>query len=156
MKLYLVQHAEALSKDQNPRRTLSQKGQADAIKMAAFLFEADVQVDEVVHSGKVRAEETASVLAKTVCLGQAPKEIEGLKPNDSTDHMFNAAQACGGDLMAVGHQPFMARMVSRCLTGFEDGITVQFEPGSIVCMERADDGVWGLNWMQRPGMLSKS
>ncbi|MBL4614083.1 MAG: hypothetical protein JKY27_04320 [Magnetovibrio sp.] len=40
MKLYLVQHAKALSKEENPRRTLSQEGLNDAIKMAAFLFEA--------------------------------------------------------------------------------------------------------------------
>jgi len=157
MKLYLVQHAEAVSKDTHPKRPLSEKGLSDAGKMAAFLFEAGVQVDEIVHSGKTRAEETANVLSKTVWQGKAAIEIEGLGSNDSTDHLLHSAQIAGGDLMAVGHLPFMAKMVARCLTGVEDGVAVDFEPGTIVCLQRLDGdaskGGWALSWMQRPSML---
>lgn len=151
MKFYLVQHAKALSKEENPRRTLSQEGLADALKMASFCFEAGITVDEVVHSGKTRAEETATVLSKTVWPGQIPIEMEGLAPNDTTDHLLRAAQTAGGDLMAVGHLPFMEKMIARCLTGSEDGMSVAFEPGSIVCLERDENGGWALAWMQRPG-----
>jgi len=138
VKLYLVQHAEALGKEQNPRRVLSQKGHTDAVKMAAFLFKADVIVDEIVHSGKVRAEETANVLSKTVWPGKAAVRMDGLGPGDSTDHLVHAAEAAGGDLMAVGHLPFMAKMAARCLTGREDGAAVAFEPGTVVCLERLE------------------
>ena len=154
MKLYLVQHAEALAKDVDPGRPLSEKGLADAAKMAAFLHGAEVRVDEVVHSGKRRAEETALLLSKAVWLGQELIQMDGLGPNDSTDHLLHAAEAAGGDLMAVGHLPFMAKMVARCLTGSEDGATVQFEPGTVVCLERLDDGTWALNWMQRLSLLA--
>ncbi|MCW8915370.1 MAG: phosphohistidine phosphatase SixA [Magnetovibrio sp.] len=157
MKLYLVQHAEAISKDIDPERPLSKKGAADAAEMAAFLHSGDVMVDEVIHSGKARAKETANILSKAVWLGQAAIEVEGLKPNDSTDHLFHAATTAGGDIMAVGHLPFMEKMVSRCLTGKEDGMSVGFEPGTVVCLERTNDdnqGGWQLNWMQRPSMVS--
>lgn len=154
MKLYLVQHCDALSKDENPERPLSDKGLKDAIKMAAFLHDANVLVDEVAHSGKLRAEETANVLCKTVWLGQTAAKMDGLKPNDPTDHLINTALTSGGDLMVVGHMPFMGRMATRCLCGSEDGVAVGFEPGSVVCLERADDG-WSLNWMMRPSMLAE-
>jgi len=155
MKLYLVQHAEALSTETDPNRPLSEKGHRDAAKMAAFLLKADVQVDEVVHSGKTRAEQTANVLSKSVWRGNAAIKLPGLGPNDSTDHLIHSAETAGGDLMAVGHLPFMAKMVARCLTGAENGVNVAFEPGAVVCLERTEDG-WVLAWMQRPGMLSEA
>jgi len=136
MKLYLVQHAEALSKETDPNRPLSEKGHRDAAKMAAFLLQAGVQVDEVVHSGKTRAEQTADVLSKSVWQGNDAIELPGLSPNDSTDHLMHSAETAGGDLMAVGHLPFMGRMAARCLTGSEDGASVAFEPGAVLCLER--------------------
>jgi len=153
MKLYLVQHGDAVSKDTEPKRPLSEKGLKDALKMAAFLFEADVQVDEIVHSGKTRAEETANILSKTVWQGKAAIKMEGLGPNDNTDHLLHSAQVAGGDLMAVGHLPFMAKLAARCLTGSEDGVLIDFEPGAVVCLERQEEG-WALSWMQRPSVLS--
>jgi len=153
MNLYLVQHAEAVSAQQHPKRPLSERGLADAVKMAAFLFNADVIVDEIVHSGKIRAEETANVLSKTVWFGKATVEMSGLGPNDSTDHLLHSAQTAGGNLMVVGHMPYMSRMAARCLTGDESGLDIAFEPGTVMCLQRTEDG-WALSWMQRPGMLA--
>lgn len=152
MRLYLVQHADAVSKDTHPLRPLSDKGLKDATNMAAFLHGAQVKVGQVVHSGKLRAEETANALAKTVWLGHTPEALDGIDPNDPTDHLFNSALTAGGDLMVVGHMPFMGRMAARCLTGNEDGASVSFEPGSVLCLERASEG-WTLDWFVKPGML---
>lgn len=158
MKLYLVQHAEALSKAENPERPLSQKGVADALRMAAFLDMAGIGVDEVIHSGKKRAEETANILANAVWPGNSTLEMDGLKPNDSTDHLLHAAETAGGDILVVGHLPFMEKMVARLLTGAEDGMQIGFEPGAVVCVERdeTDATRWRLNWMLRPSMLSNA
>lgn len=159
MKLYLVQHADAVSKEENPERPLSKKGLKDAVNMAAFLQGGGVRVDEIVHSGKLRAEETANVLAKTVWAGKTPSKLAGLGPNDATDHLCNTIMVAGGDLMVVGHMPFMGRMAGRCLSGSETGALVKFEPGSVLCLERQDEGAtnhWSLNWFARPSMLPEA
>ncbi|MEG3619390.1 phosphohistidine phosphatase SixA [Magnetovibrio sp. PR-2] len=161
MKLYLVQHADALSKADNPERPLSEKGVADAVRMAAFLDVAGVRVDEVVHSGKKRAQETANILANAIWPGHSTLEMEGLSPNDSTDHLYHGAQAAGGDICVVGHLPFMERIAARLLTGTEDGLQVGFTPATIVCLQRDDTGTagpsgWHLVWMQTPDILSSS
>lgn len=148
MKLYLVQHADAVSKDTHPLRPLSAQGQKDAVKMAAFLQEAEIMVGRVVHSGKLRAEETANALSKTVWHGKMPSVVDGIDPKDSTDGLYGAAQASDVDLMVVGHMPFMGAMASRCLKGGE----VMFEPGSVLCLERKGDG-WVLDWFVKPAML---
>lgn len=149
MKLYLVQHAEAVDQDQDHQRPLSDQGEADATKMAALLLKAGVSVDEVAHSGKTRALQTATILAKAVWPGNAVVPLDGLGPKDSTEYLFHAAQTAGGDMMVVGHQPFMGKMAARCLTGDEDGLTVGFTPGTIVCLQRSQSG-WQLHWMLRP------
>jgi len=157
MKLYLVQHADALSKDTDPARPLSEQGLRDAVNMAAFLHGAQVTVDEVVHSGKLRAAETADVLAKAVWPGNTPETLPGLAPNDGTDHLCNTAMAAGGDLMVVGHMPFMGRMAARCLSSQETGALVAFEPGSVLCLARQDEGApvaWALEWFVKPRMLT--
>lgn len=159
MKLYLVQHADAVSKEEHPDRPLSKKGLNDAVNMAAFLNGAEVTVDEIVHSGKLRAEETANVLARTVWAGKKPSELAGLGPNDSTDHLCNTVMVAGGDLMVVGHMPFMGRMAAKCLSGTETGALFKFEPGSVACFERQDEGAtnhWSLNWFMRPSMLPEA
>lgn len=154
MRLYLVQHADAVSKDTHPLRPLSEQGLKDAKNMAAFLRGAEVMVDEVVHSGKLRAEETANVLSKTVWLGRTPDTIDGIAPNDSTDHLMNTARTAGGDLMVVGHMPFLGSMAARCLSGAQDGVSVTFEPGSVLCLERLENG-WALDWFVKPSMVGE-
>jgi len=153
MKLYLVQHADALSKDLDPARPLSPKGQQDAVNMAVWLKKANIEVDEVVHSGKLRADQTAIALSMAVKAEESPVQLDGLGSNDSTDHLLHAAQIAGGDLMVVSHMPFVARMASRCLTGSEDGVVIAFEPGSVLCLERIDDA-WVENWLMRPSLLA--
>ncbi|MBL4693608.1 MAG: hypothetical protein JKY92_09805 [Magnetovibrio sp.] len=75
--------------------------------------------------------------------------MDGLSPNDNTDHLILAAQAAKKDLMVVSHMPFVAKMAARCLTATEDGVTIAFKPGSVVCLEYIE-GRWSLNWMMRP------
>jgi len=152
MRLYLVQHANAVSKDTDPLRPLSDAGRKDAFNMAAFLRTANITVNQVVHSGKLRAEETANALAEAVWPGQTPEAMDGIEPNDPTEHLYNAALTAGGDLMVVGHMPFMGRMAARCLTGAEDGATVAFEPGAVLCLERQEE-TWILDAFIKPSMV---
>ncbi|MBF0249740.1 MAG: phosphohistidine phosphatase SixA [Alphaproteobacteria bacterium] len=154
MRLYLAQHARALPEAEDPAWPLSDEGRADAAKVAAFLGRAGVRVEDVVHSGKRRAEQTATIFAETVWPGRAAQMFEGLKPNDATDPLLHAAQIAGGDVMAVGHMPFMGRLAARLLTGAEDGAAVAFEPGAVACFERAPDDRWALVWMVRPSLLT--
>jgi len=113
MRLYLVQHANAVSKDTHPLRPLSEHGQNDAQKMAAFLHGADVQVGRVVHSGKLRAEETANVLAQAVWPDHTPEAMDAIEPKDATDTLYGVASASDADLMVVGHMPFMGKVAAR-------------------------------------------
>ena len=82
MKLYLAQHGEALSRQEDPERPLSEQGVQDVRAVAAFLGDAGIKLARVWHSGKRRAEQTAEILARVVLSGGRAEVIEGISPND--------------------------------------------------------------------------
>jgi phosphohistidine phosphatase len=57
------------------------------------------------------------------------------------------------DTLVVGHLPFMARLVSHLVVEDEDKPLTAWQPGSIVCLERADHTHWQINWMLRPELF---
>ena len=154
MKLYLVQHGDAVGKDVDPERPLSAQGTRDVAALAAFLQEASVTVERLWHSGKLRARQSAELLAGQTLPGGAPEPISGIAPNDSVTAFARDADVWEQDTLVVGHLPFLARLVALLVTGDPDREVVSYRPGSVVCLERnATDG-WAVRWMLRPELLA--
>lgn len=152
MRLYLVQHGEACRKDVDPARPLTKGGRKDVERLAGLLEDMGVVVTRVVHSGKLRAEQTAARLAKTVAPGVAPEVSAHIAP-DADPAGFDWRGE--GDALVVGHLPFMGRLVSLLVAGDAERPTVAYEPGTAVCLERDDGGRWRIAWMVRPEILRR-
>ena len=151
MKRYLVQHGEACAKEVDPERPLTAQGRADVERLAGFLQRAGVRVPRVIHSGKLRARQTAEGLAGAVAPGIGPEEVGFLGPNDAvTAHDWRGED---GDLLVVGHLPYLGRLVAWLVSGETEPPLTAFRPGSIVCLETVDDGAWRIAWMLRPELL---
>ena len=153
MRLYLVQHGHALPEEVDPARPLSEVGRAEVAAVGRFLAAGGLHMDRVVHSGKLRAEQSAVLLADALAPGRAPAAQPGLNPKDPTDAIARAVAGWNGDVMVVGHLPFMAKLVSRLVTGRDDAGVVAFQPGAIVCLERSDQGRWTILWMIAPELV---
>lgn len=153
MRLYLVQHGEALAKEINPDRPLSEAGRSEVARLAQFLLERGIRVAHVLHSGKQRAEQTAQMLSGALAREGAIQSHPSLNPNDPTQAIADAAAEWSEETMIVGHLPFLGKLVARLTTGIETAQVVAFRPGSVVCLERADDGRWMVAWMIRPELL---
>ncbi len=153
MRVYLVQHGEAVPADENPDRPLSDKGRTDVRHVASFLARS-VRVGRIIHSPKMRARDTAVLLAQALGPGGLVEEAaSGLAPNDSVEVAADLIAGWSDDTMMVGHLPFMDRLASRLVAGSEEANVAAFQPGTVVCLERADGGGWALAWMVRPGLL---
>ncbi len=155
MKLYLVQHGEAVSKQEDPERPLSEQGIRDVQAMADLLDHAPVKVARVWHSGKRRAAQTADILARAVLSGDKAEAVEGVNPNDPVDEFATDADVWEEDTLVAGHLPFMSRLVSLLVTGKSDTELVAYQPGSVVCLERVDAERWVILWMLRPDMVAE-
>ncbi len=162
MKLYLVQHAEAVPAADNPDRPLSEKGRTDARRVASFLARS-VRVGRIIHSPKTRARDTAVLLAQALGPGGVVEEAaSGLAADDSVEVAADLIAGWSEDTMVVGHLPFMGRLAAYLVAGSEDANVAAFQPGTVACLERAagdedgDDGGWALAWMVRPELLVPS
>ena len=154
MKLYLAQHGEALSKEEDAERPLSEQGRHDVQAIAALAKESGVRVARVWHSGQRRAEQTAQILAKAMLPRGRTEPIGGINPNDPVEEFIADADVWQGDTLVVGHLPFMSRLVSLLLLGDQERELVRYCPGSVVCLERSAEQEWVLLWMLRPDAVT--
>jgi len=153
MKLYLVQHGEACAKDVDPERPLTDQGNADIDRLAVFLRQAGIRVERVIHSGKLRAAQTAEHLAQAIAPGVEPESSGIISPNDDPRAFDWQSDSWDRDTLVVGHLPFMAKLVSHLVIDDENRSVTAWQTGSMVCLERENSAHWQINWMIRPELL---
>lgn len=148
MYLYLVQHAKALSSQENPERPLSKEGRADAGKMAKLL--SGLTVGRICESGKLRATETARLLGDS--LGVSPESVENLSPMDNPGEWVGTLNETEEDMMLVGHLPHLGKLASLLLAGTPEVNIIEFSHGGVLCLKR-DADAWTVQWMVVPSLL---
>ena len=153
MKIYLVQHGEAVVKEVDPERPLTEQGMADVQHIAGVLRHAGVEVKRIIHSGKLRAQQTAEILAIEIAPGLQLETSDLIKPNDDPGTFESQIGSWNTDTMVVGHLPFMAKLVSHLVTGDNSHALVAYQPGSVACLELTGKDNWQINWMLRPELL---
>jgi len=154
MRLYLVQHAKAASKEVDSQRPLTDEGRRDVQKVAAFIKPLNLGVDFLWHSGKTRAAQTAEALAEVVRVGTEAAAHDGLAPNDDVVAIRDELASSRHDVMIVGHLPFLSKLASLLLAGDETAGTVAFQQGGVVCLEQGAEDEWQINWMVIPELLT--
>ena len=154
MKLYLMQHGKSMSKEENPERPLTEQGKDDVGRVSQWMSQAGIEVAEIWHSAKLRAEESANIAARFLQAQGRVKAVEGLQPNDDVRPIADALREHATAVMLVGHLPFLSRLSSFLITGDSDLPILQFEMGGIVCLTRQDEK-WTLTWMAIPEMITR-
>lgn len=152
MRLYLVQHGDALSKDIDPDRPLSDKGRADVGNVARLMARAGAGASQLLHSVKTRARQTAEIISAELGCGSAVSQREGLKAMDPVEEWASVASDFDGDTMLVGHMPFMGRLACRLIGLDESAEAFGFVPGTVLCLETDDVSSWQVVWMLRPSL----
>jgi phosphohistidine phosphatase len=155
MKLYLVQHGNARPKSKDPDRALVPEGIKDVEKVARFAQLAGVLVHQIRHSGKLRAEQTAAILAHHLNPPGGVVAIEGLAPRGDVRRVAELLGRETRPLMFVGHRPFMDRLAGLLVAGDKERQVVRFSKGGIVCLEReAGTRSWSVVWAVTPDILA--
>lgn len=151
MEVYLVQHGEAMPKSADRARPLSDQGRREVGQVAFFAAQMGLTVDQIRHSGKTRAEQTAAILGESLSPPGGVVTVPGLAPLDDVKPMADALGSESQPVMLVGHLPFMARLTGLLLTGDADNQVVRFRMGGIVCLARDENG-WQVVWNLTPEM----
>ena len=154
MVLYLVQHAEAKPEQEDPARPLSDRGVQEISRVARHLSTLCLEVQEILHSGKLRARQTAEALSRALTTSRDIRETDGLAPLDDPRIWGERLSEPEGSLMLVGHLPHMERLASLLLTGSVDRAIVSFRMGGVLRLGRDEAGSWSVLWMVTPEILS--
>ena len=154
MKLFCVRHGHAAQMpDYTGERPLTQEGINEVSKIAAYLKRQGIHVVHLMHSGKLRARQSAEILAMFEEEGQDLEVCALLGSDYPTAPLIDLIQEWHDDTMLVGHMPFMSQLVSALILGKDSYDILQFSPGTVVCLDRIENHRWILNWVVRPDTL---
>jgi phosphohistidine phosphatase len=149
MELYLVQHGESKRENEDPARPLTERGRTEVERVARAVARLHLDVEEVVHSGKLRARATAEILAAQLLPTRGPLEMAGLAPKDDPAIAREAIARAAGPLVVVGHLPHLSRLASLLVTGDAEREILAFRMGAIVCLAGGGEG-WQIRWILTP------
>lgn len=136
MRIFILQHADAVSSDIDPERPLSELGISQSRRAARFLSTLAARPDRIIHSGKLRALQTAEIIA--VALGGIPLEDRGyLNPDDDVSIILDDIHSMAGNPLIVGHMPFVRRLALDLLqVPAADHISFANASPLVLCAER--------------------
>lgn len=152
VELFLVQHGRAKAKTDDPRRPLTSVGKEEVERIGAWVCSLSLSVRQILHSGKLRAEQTAQILANHLKPSGGVLCMPGLSPNDDVEPVVRIAETELADSMLVGHLPFLSRLVGFLVTGNPEIQIVRFCNGGIVGLKE-EEGSWTINWAMRPDLV---
>ncbi len=146
MAIYLVQHGEAKSKEEDPERPLSATGIKNAVHMANIANYYMIPVSRILHSDKLRSIETATIFKEKLNCDTPLEKVDGIGPNDDVIK-FSENLCPNSNLMIVGHLPFLNKLASYLLTGSIEFPIFQFQNSGILCLYKLDDSkFWQIKW----------
>ena len=156
MAIYLMQHAQAVREEVDLQRPLSDEGRAAIGRVAARVARLGLPIEQVYHSGKLRARQTAEALAGA--LSRQPQVLarHDLNPKDSPAPLArwlrDEAQKTGaGELVVVGHLPVLDKLASLLVTGDENAGVIAFQYAGLVALSPKEGGkLFAVKWILTP------
>ena len=150
MKVYLVHHAHALTKEEDPQRHISPKGREQADRLGNRFRQLGVAPVRILHSDKQWTIDTAErIAAKLGAEDKTAKAAYPINTGDSVEPFVAEIAAARGDVMMCGHVDYLLRAASMLVCGDEKRKVVEFKPGNgtAVCLE--NEGKWFVTYMWR-------
>jgi len=146
---YLMRHGETLSGVPDGRRALSERGRSAVTALAQRARARGVAVAWIYHSGILRAQQTADLVAEVLTPAEGVRELAGLCPDDDPSIVHAELAAARQSMMLVSHLPYVGRLASLLTTGDSGGSVIEFAPATLVCLARHKEG-WKISWSLSP------
>ena len=147
--LLLVRHGEAKAQADDPQRALSELGRAQAAAVARAVRALCPGLRELWHSGKLRAEQTAGILAGALGRPEGVHARSGLEPEAPAARIAAELAGLERDLAIVGHLPHLGRLAALLLTGRESPGFFDFPAAGALGLE-PEEGGWKVRWFITP------
>lgn len=156
MRVFIMRHGEAsFHADSDPARCLTERGIEQTADMTRRLREQSNEVEFVLVSPYVRAQQTLDVvrgefpLPPTVCIETLPALIPGGDPAPCADYLTVLAQQGIGSVLVVSHLPLVSYLVLELSQG---SASPMFSTSAIAYVELDAKTARGrFEWLMSPG-----
>ena len=156
VRLHLVRHAHAGDamewEGDDALRPLTRKGRAQSERLGSFLAERRVHPDVIVSSPKVRAMQTAEIVA--AALGMTVRRDDRLADDFGNLELWAVLDELGArEPMLVGHDPDLTALLSYLI----DAAGVSLRKGALATVDletKLSDGDAMLRWLVPPDLLA--
>jgi len=154
MDLFLVQHARSRTKEEDPERSLSDEGYQEIEKMAMFAAKnCGIEVRKIIHSGKLRAKQTAEILAEKLRPVEGCEEADGLDPMAEASLWAGKIEDIHGNIMLVGHLPHLGNLAGALLYGDAAKNPINIHNSGIIKLARNSENRWLIDWIIVPSVI---
>ncbi len=155
MEIFLIQHAEAKTEEEDPTRPLSDIGVSNIKRVSFYAKKMGVKCDYIYHSGKLRAQQTAEILGKNLSIKDRVKAKSGLNPGDNIKPIKKWLEVLDrkgtASLAIVGHLPFLDKLASLLVAGVEESHVIVFQNSGIVKLVPKRSGIgYSIQWIITP------
>ena len=141
-RVLLVRHGEATSTINNSERPLTIAGRQHAECVASWLERSGHNIEEVLHSKKLRARQTAKIFGCRFGVHAAHvREMAGLNPNDDPAPVAETLEVDRRSIIIVSHLPFLNCLASLLLVGDPERLQFQFSDAGAVILARVSGGL---------------
>lgn len=147
-----MQHGEATSEETDPDRPLTDRGRDDVDRVARAVARLALPLDRILHSGKLRARQTAATVAARWTPRKGVEERAGLGPTDEPSEIRAAIEAADETVLLVGHLPHLDRLASLLVAGDPETGVVAFANGGLVRLAE-EGGEWRVQWILVPELV---
>lgn len=131
MIVYLVRHGEAVAEEIDPARPLTEKGREEVEATARELRDEGARVEEIWHSGKLRAKQTAEIIAQVLNVSKVIEKA-GLNPNDNVTPIASLIRHSNKSILIAGHLPFIPKLASLLRPELQGKQVIELKLGGVV------------------------
>ena len=157
MRIHLVRHAHAGDSFEwvgnDDLRPLTRKGRRQSEALGSFLEAHAIRPDVIVSSPKLRAQQTAEIMAMT--FGMTVRIDERLAGPFGKRELWALLDELGArEPMFVGHDPDLSELVTYLI----DAAGVHMKKGALATIDlstRLGDGEGQLRWLVPPELLAE-
>lgn len=164
MKIYLMRHGIASepngsSIQADSQRPLTAEGRDKISEIARALKELDIKPSLILSSPFVRAEQTATILAKEFDTKEQLKFSDLLLPTGKAEAIISeiAEKYAVDELVIVGHEPCLSLLISA-LAAVHSELAINLKKGGVCCLSVGDlrtERRATLEWLLTPKILLK-
>lgn len=137
MKLYVMRHGPAEERSAavaEVDRKLTPKGRDQTAAAARGMAKLGVKPEHVLTSPLVRCAQTAELACAALGKQLQPTAVDSLAAGAAPGEMLKAVRQHEGDVLLVGHDPDVSRLVSYLLSGSSQPF-INFSKGGVAAIE---------------------